>query len=88
LNGDAIQVVTDTATAYPPLMPIEVEHSRVKSWLGLVGGLNTASVARVATTGHAFVQNFRHGYYELGIKAPTALQLVATSPFTELVVAI
>jgi hypothetical protein len=56
LNGEAIQVVTDTATVYPPPMRIEIEHSRVKFWLWLVGGLDTASVARVTTTGHAFVQ--------------------------------
>lgn len=68
MNGEAIQVVTDTATVYPPPMRIEVEHGPPQDMRSF--------------------KNFRHGYYELGIKATTALQLVATSPFTGLVVAI
>jgi hypothetical protein len=42
--------------------------------------------ARVSSTGHAFVQNLRHGHYELGVDADPRHLLVAA--FTELARAI
>ena len=38
------------------------------------------------SAGHAFIQNFRRGHYELGTEEPTTLR-VATA-FTELALAI
>jgi transposase, IS6 family len=49
-------------------------------------GLKTDRGATVVITGHAFVQNIRHGHYELGVEEPTTLRVVAA--FTELAVAI
>jgi hypothetical protein len=49
-------------------------------------GLKTDRGATVITTGHAFVQNVRHGHYELGVEEATTLRVVAA--FTELAEAI
>ncbi len=49
-------------------------------------GLKQLRCARVITTGHAFVQNIRHGHYELGTEEPATLRVVAA--FTELTQAI
>jgi hypothetical protein len=40
----------------------------------------------VIITGHAFIQNFRRGNYELGLDAPSAKRMAAA--FTELARAI
>jgi hypothetical protein len=40
----------------------------------------------VISAGHAFVQNFRRGHYELGVEQPTTLRVMAA--FDELVQAI
>jgi hypothetical protein len=49
-------------------------------------GLKRLCSARVISTGHAFIQNLRHGHYELGIDADPKRQLPAA--FAELAVAI
>jgi hypothetical protein len=49
-------------------------------------GLKTDRGATVVIIGHAFVQNIRHGHYELGVEEPTTLRVVAA--FTELAVVI
>jgi transposase-like protein len=65
---------------------IEADHGRLKARLRPMRGLKQfRSAARIAT-GHAFVQNLRHGHYELATKVPTHLRLVAA--FTELALAI
>jgi hypothetical protein len=49
-------------------------------------GLTRLQSARVISAGHAFVQNIRRGYYELGTeKSPTPQMMTA---FTELALAI
>jgi hypothetical protein len=49
-------------------------------------GLKRLRSARVISAGHAFIQNTRRGHYELGIKEPTTLRVIAA--FTELTRAI
>jgi hypothetical protein len=49
-------------------------------------GLQTDRTAQVVIAGHAFVQNLRHGHYELGIDVLPALRLATA--FTELAQAI
>jgi transposase-like protein len=47
--------------------PIEADHSRLKARLRPMHGLKQLRSARVVSAGHAFVQNLRRGYYELGL---------------------
>jgi hypothetical protein len=49
-------------------------------------GLQTDRTAQVVIVGHAFVQNLRRGYYDLGVGTRHALRGVAE--FTELAQAI
>jgi hypothetical protein len=42
--------------------------------------------AQTIITGHAFIQNLRRGYYELGLDAPRGLRIGAA--FTELAAAV
>ena len=49
-------------------------------------GLKRLRCARVISAGHAFIQNLRRGYYELGVEEPTTLRVAAA--FTELALAI
>jgi transposase, IS6 family len=49
-------------------------------------GLRTDKTAQVIITGHAFIQNLRHGHYELGLDAPSPTRMAAA--FTELAKAI
>jgi transposase, IS6 family len=49
-------------------------------------GLKRDRTARVIVAGHAFVQNLRRGFYDLGIEVPSSLLLV--DAFAELAVAI
>ena len=66
--------------------PIEADHSRLKHRLRAMRGLRTDRTAQVIIAGHAFVQNLRHGHYELGLDAPPAQRVAAA--FTELAMAI
>lgn len=49
-------------------------------------GLKQLRSAQVISAGHAFVQNFRRGHYELGIEEPMTMRVMAA--FTELTRAI
>jgi transposase-like protein len=66
--------------------PIEADHSQLKHRLRPMRGLQTDRTAQVIIAGHAFMQNLRRGYYELGHDARPGLRLVAA--FTELARAI
>src|SRR6266545_4679076 len=53
--------------------PIETDHGRLKARLRPMRGLKRDRTARVIVAGHAFVQNLRRGFYDLGIDgSPTA----------------
>jgi hypothetical protein len=49
-------------------------------------GLRTDQTAQVIIAGHAFMQNLRHGHYELAVDAPPIRRVAAV--FTELAQAI
>ena len=66
--------------------PIEADHGQLKRRLRPMRGLQTDQTAQVVIAGHAFLQNLRRGYYELGVGALPA-QRIATA-FTELAQAI
>jgi len=57
--------------------PIEADHSQLKHRLRPMRGLRTDRTAQVIIAGHAFMQNLRRGYYELGLDAPPALRVAA-----------
>ena len=65
---------------------IEADHGRLKSRLRPMRGLKQLRCARVITSGHAFIQNIRRGYYELGAEETVNLRVLAA--FDELVRAI
>ncbi len=48
---------------------IEDDHGRLKARLRLMRGLRTDRTASIVIRGHAFVQNLKHGHYELGVEA-------------------
>ncbi len=48
---------------------VEADHGRLKARLRPMRGLKTDRNARVIVIGHAFIQNLRHGHYELGMAA-------------------
>ena len=62
--------------------PIECDHGRLKARLRPMRGLKRQRSARVICTWHAFVQNLRRGYYELGVEVPASQRVAAA--FTEL----
>jgi IS6 family transposase len=45
---------------------IETDHGRLKARLRTMRGLKRDRTARVIVAGHAFVQNLRRGFYDLG----------------------
>jgi IS6 family transposase len=49
---------------------IECDHGRLKARLRLMRGLKQDRSARVIVAGHAFIQNVRHGHYELAVEEP------------------
>ena len=61
---------------------IECDHGRLKARLRPMRGLKRDDTARVIMRGHAFMQNLRHGHYELGVGA-RAHRRIETA-FTEL----
>jgi transposase, IS6 family len=65
---------------------MEADHSQLKHRLKPMRGLRTDHTAQTIITGHAFVRNLRHGHYELGLDAPSAVRVAAA--FTELARAI
>ena len=52
--------------------PLETDHGRLKARLRPMRGLKTDRTARVIVAGHAFVQNLRRGFYDLGTDVPSA----------------
>jgi transposase-like protein len=53
--------------------PLESDHGRLKARLRPMRGLKRDRTARVILAGHAFVQNLRRGFYDLGTDdRPTA----------------
>jgi transposase-like protein len=66
--------------------PIEADHSRLKHRLRPMRGLQNDRTAQVVIAGHAFLQNLRRGYYELGVDARPEMRVAAA--FTELAQAI
>jgi transposase-like protein len=53
--------------------PLETDHGRLKARLRPMRGLKRDRTARVIVGGHAFVQNLRRGFYDLGTDVrPTA----------------
>ncbi len=53
--------------------PLETDHGRLKARLRPMRGLKCDRTARVIVGGHAFVQNLRQGFYDLGTDVrPTA----------------
>jgi hypothetical protein len=62
--------------------PIEADHSRLKHRLRAMRGLCTDRTAQVVIAGHAFIQNLRHGHYELGLDVPPRIR--AARAFNEL----
>jgi transposase, IS6 family len=50
---------------------VEADHGRLKSRLRPMRGLKTSRSLRTVAAGHAFVQNLRHGHYELATDRST-----------------
>ncbi len=66
--------------------PIETDHGRLKARLRPMRGLKRDRIARVIVAGHAFIQNLRRGFYDLGTEAPLTSRLV--DAFAELALVI
>jgi transposase-like protein len=66
--------------------PIEADHSQLKHRLRPMRGLRTDQTAQAIIAGHAFMQNLRHGHYELAVDASPTTRVAAA--FTELAQAI
>jgi transposase, IS6 family len=56
---------------------IECDHGWLKARLRPMRGLKRDHSASVVIRGHALMQNFRRGHYELGVDAP---HIVASRP--------
>jgi IS6 family transposase len=61
---------------------VEADHGRLKSRPRSMRGLKRLRSTQVISTGHAFIQNLRRGYYELAVDLDTNHRLPAS--FTEL----
>jgi len=55
--------------------PLETDHGRLKARLRPMRGLKRDRTARVIVAGHAFVQNLRRGFYDLGTDVRPAFRL-------------
>jgi IS6 family transposase len=66
--------------------PIETDHGRLKARLRPMRGLKRDRTARVIVAGHAFVQNLRRGFYDLGTDVPPTARLA--DAFSELALVI
>ena len=51
---------------------LETDHGRLKARLRPMRGLKRHRTARVIIAGHAFIQNLRRGFYDLGTDVPPA----------------
>jgi transposase-like protein len=65
---------------------IEADHAQLKRWLRPMRGIKTMAGLQILAAGHAFVQNLRHGHYEIAVDEPTGRRLAVA--FTELANAI
>jgi IS6 family transposase len=61
---------------------LETDHGRLKARLRPMQGLKRDRTARVVVAGHAFVQNLRRGFYDLGTDERPGSRLA--SAFSEL----
>jgi transposase-like protein len=61
---------------------VECDHGRLKARLRPMRGLKTNRSASAVISGHAFIQNLRRGYYELGAEADPRVRVAAA--FAEL----
>jgi len=61
---------------------LETDHGRLKARLRPMRGLKRDRTARVIVAGHAFVQNLRRGFYDLGTDERPGSRLA--SAFSEL----
>jgi len=61
---------------------VAADHGRLRAKLRPMRGLKRDRTASVVIRGHAFMQNLRHGHYELGIHA--LLGLTVAAAFDEL----
>jgi hypothetical protein len=50
--------------------PVEADHGRLKARLRPMRGLKRHRSARTLAAGHAFVQNLRHGHYDIATDVP------------------
>jgi transposase-like protein len=66
--------------------PIETDHGRLKARLRPMRGLKRDRTARVIVAGHAFIQNLRRGFYDLGTEVRPAFRLA--DAFAELALVI
>ena len=66
--------------------PLETDHGRLKARLRPMRGLKRDRTARVIVAGHAFIQNLRRGFYDLGTDVPPASRLA--NAFSELALVI
>ncbi|HEX2405050.1 MAG TPA: DDE-type integrase/transposase/recombinase, partial [Acidimicrobiia bacterium] len=65
---------------------IETDHGRLKAQLRPMRGLKRDRTARVIVAAHAFIQNLRRGFYDLGTDVPPSARLA--DAFTELALVI
>jgi IS6 family transposase len=66
--------------------PLETDHGRLKARLRPMRGLKRDRTARVIVAAHAFIQNLRRGFYDLGTDVRPAFRLAAA--FDELALVI
>src|SRR5918994_932709 len=55
--------------------PLETDHGRLNARLRPMRGLKRDRTARVIVGGHAFIQNIRRGFYDLGTDVRTTARL-------------
>ncbi len=55
--------------------PLETDHGRLKARLRAMRGLKRDRTARVIVASHAFIQNLRRGFYDLGTDVPSDARL-------------
>jgi hypothetical protein len=65
---------------------LETDHGRLKARLRPMRGLKRARTARVIIAGHAFIQNLRRGFYDLGTDVRPTVRVA--NAFAELALAI
>ena len=59
---------------------LETDHGRLKARLRPMRGLKRDRTARVIVAGHAFIQNLRRGFYDLGTDVPSGARLADAFP--------